>query len=288
LTATRSDLPPEVAAVLASAVVDPGTRTTTRAAGIPFSAIEWGSPSGPPLILIHGVTASARIWWRIGPALSATGRRVIAVDLPGHGRTGNWRSHHRFADNAADVAAWIRAAGLDAPALQVVGHSWGGMTAAALPRAGLRPATLVLLDPPAVAHAVIARMASDPSEQHYGDLDEAIDRLHRANPAWSPGDVEAKAEALVQLDVAAARAVLLDNGDWDGGLADLAHPARDGIQTWLIRADPAAGGFLPEERVSAFENLLGADRVLTLPGAPHAPQRTHPADTTAALLHALG
>jgi hypothetical protein len=86
----------------------------------------------------------------------------------------------------------------------------------------------------------------------------------------------------------AARAVLLDNGDWDGGLADLAHPARDGIQTWLIRADPAAGGFLPEERVSAFENLLGADRVLTLPGAPHAPQRTHPADTTAALLHALG
>jgi len=39
----------------------------------------------------------------------------------------------------------------------------------------------------------------------------------------------------------AARAVLIDNGDWDGGLADLSGPGADDIPTWLIRGDPTAG-----------------------------------------------
>ncbi|MEX1170664.1 MAG: alpha/beta hydrolase [Chloroflexota bacterium] len=288
MTATSSDLPRAVAAILASREPDPGSRSTTVAAGIPFSATSWGPGDGRHLVLIHGVTASARIWWRVGPALAATGRHVVAVDLPGHGLTGNWRGHHRFRDNAADVAAWIREADLATPDLQVVGHSWGAMTAAALPRAGIRPATLVLLDPPAVSHAVISQMASDPSERPYRDLDEATAHVRAANPSWSPGDVDAKAEALVQLDLDAARSILLDNGDWDGGLADLAEASAAGVPTWVIRADPATGGLLPEDRLAAFESLLGSDRVITMTGAPHAPQRTHPADTVRALLRALG
>ena len=168
-------------------------------------------------MLLHGVTASAAIWWRVGPALAATGRRVVAPDLPGHGLTGHWAGHHRFRDNAADVAAWIRAAGLDVPEVQIVGHSWGAMTAAALPRVGIRPATLVLLDPPAVPLSIIARMANDPAEVPGPDLAATIADLAARNPAWSAPDVRAKAEALLQLDVAAARAIVLENGDWDGG-----------------------------------------------------------------------
>lgn len=287
VTAIQTDLPAVVADRLRAQDPDPGRRATTVAAGIPFSAIHWGEQAARPLVLIHGVTASARIWWRIGPALAATGRHVVAVDLPGHGLTGNWRGHHRFRDNAADVAAWIRTAGLTSPDLQIVGHSWGGMTAAALPRAGIRPSTLVLLDPPAVPLTVIARMASDPSEQPDRDVASAIARLAALNPAWPRVDVEAKAEALLQLDVDAARAVLLDNGDWDGGLADLSDPAAAGIPTWIVRADPAAGGYLPDDQLPPFEALLGADHIITLIGAPHAPQRTHPVETTRALLHAL-
>jgi pimeloyl-ACP methyl ester carboxylesterase len=278
-------LPPPVADALAHP--PPGRRATMEAAGIPFSALHWGRAGERVLVLVHGVTASARIWWRIGPALAASGRHVVAVDLPGHGRTGGWRGHHRFLDNATDLAAWIRAAGLDVPGLQVVGHSWGAMTVVVLPRAGLRPASLVLLDPPAVSHARISQMAADPSEQPYGTLPEAIERVRAANPAWTDGDVEAKAEALVQLDLEAARAVLLDNGDWDGGLADLAEAVATGVPIWILRADPAAGGMLPDDRLPAFEALLGGDHVVTLSGAPHAPQRTHPVETTRALLDAL-
>ena len=288
MTATLPDLPRAVADALAGATLEAGTRTMVEAAGIPFSSIEWGRPTGRPLVLIHGVTASARVWWRVGPALAATGRRVIAVDLPGHGRTGHWRGHHRFGDNAADVAAWIRAAGLALPELQIVGHSWGAMTAAALPGVGILPATLVLLDPPAVSHARISQMASDPSEQPYPDRASAIAHLAAANADWSPGDVEAKAEALVELDIDAARSVLLDNGDWDGGLADIAVATTAGVLTWVVRADPAVGGFVPDERLPAFQAVVGRTRVITLAGAPHAPQRTHPVETTRALLLALG
>ena len=281
------DLPPAVAAALAGAADLTGRRMTTVASGIPFSAITWGAPDDRPLVLIHGVTASARIWWRIGPALAAAGRRVVAVDLPGHGLTGHWTGHHRFRDNAMDVASWFRAAGLDTPDVQVVGHSWGAMTAAALPVAGIRLATLVLLDPPTIPFAGISRMASDPSEISYPDLATAAARVAAANPDWTCGDVEAKAEALVELEFEAVRAVLLDNGDWDGGLADLADPAAAGIPIWVIRGEEAAGGLVPDAALPAFAARVGADHILTLVGAPHAPQRTHPAETTLAILRAL-
>ena len=287
IVAAMADLPPAVAVALQGADPSNERRSTTIAAGIPFSSIAWGDPGDRPLVLIHGVTASARVWWRVGPALAATGRRVVAVDQPGHGLTGHWQGHHRFRDNAGDLAAWVRAAGLDVPEVQVVGHSWGAMTAAALPRNGIRPATLVLLDPPALPHALMALMVGDPGEQPSPDLETNRSRVAAQNPDWSDEDVLAKAEALVQLDPEAARAVLLDNGDWDGGLANLSDPGADGIPTWLIRGDPTTGGYLPDAVVPGFAARIGANHILTLAGAPHSPQRTHPAATIAALLRAL-
>ena len=212
---------------------------------------------------------------------------MTAVDLPGHGQTGDWLGHHRFRDNAIDLAAWIHEAGLDSRRLQVVGHSYGAMTAAALPRAGVRPATLVLLDPPAVPLARMAQMASDPSEQPEREMASAIASLRAANPDWSAGDVQAKAEGLVQLDLDAARAILLENGDWDGGLVDLTDPAASGILVWIVRGDPRAGGLLPDGDERALAEIVGADHVITLIGAPHAPQRTHPKALVGALLRAL-
>jgi pimeloyl-ACP methyl ester carboxylesterase len=288
IVATAADLPRAVAAALEAADPAAGIRETTPAGRIPFSSIVWGDPGDRPLVLLHGVSASARIWWRVGPALAASGRHVVAPDMPGHGLTGHWLGHHRIRDTAVDVAAWIRRAGLDVPELQVVGHSWGGMTTAALPRAGIRPATLVLLDPPAVPYPVISSLASDPSERPYPDLETAVAALAAANPTWSPGDVRAKAEALLQLDASASRSVLLDNGAWDGGLAELAGPDAVGIPTWIVRGDPAAGGMVPDAAIPAFAALVGPDHILTLAGAPHAPQRTHAAATTLALLRALG
>jgi pimeloyl-ACP methyl ester carboxylesterase len=286
LAATQADLPAAVAAALDDPIAP--ELGVVDAAGIPFATRAWGDPAAPPVLLIHGVTASSRIWWRIGAALAAgMDRRVVAVDQPGHGLTGHWTGHHRFADNAIDLVGFATAAELARPNLRVVGHSWGGMTAAALPAAGLAPEILVLLDPPAIRVAAIATMLDDPVERHYDDIDEAIAALGRLHPTWPFGDVAAKAEALTQFDEPAVRAILTQNGDWDGGLTALADPAAAGIPTWLVRGEPAAGGLIPDAEAGRIAERIGADHVITIDGGAHSPMRVRPVATTLALLRAL-
>jgi pimeloyl-ACP methyl ester carboxylesterase len=278
-------LPRAVAAALDDPT--PGERVAIDAAGIPWSALTWGHPDDRPLLLLHGVTSSARTWWRVGPALAASARRVVAVDLPGHGRTGHWTGRASFRQTAADVAAFARAAGLVDEDLQVVGHSWGSRVAAALPAVGLRPATIVLLDPPAIPLAIIGLVASDPNQRRFADLDAAIAAVRASAHGWHEGDIRAKAESLTEVDEVAARSVVLDNGDWDGGLAELQDPAAAGIAVWVVRGDPTAGGYLPDGWLPRFDAVLGPGRVHTVHGAPHTPYRTHPVEVTAAILRAL-
>jgi pimeloyl-ACP methyl ester carboxylesterase len=159
---------------------------------------------------------------------------------------------------------------------------------AALPIAGIRPATLVLLDPPALPEASMATIVDDPDERPREGVEATIRFLTPRNRAWSAGDIEAKARSLHQLDLEAARDILLLNGDWDGGLHDISDPAAAGLEIWLIRGDPAVGGLIPDDAAAAFAERLGPDRVLTIPGGHHSPMRNDPVATTAALLTALG
>jgi pimeloyl-ACP methyl ester carboxylesterase len=281
---------PELPIAVATALHDhpAGERITVEAVGISWSALVWGDPNVRPLVVIHGVTACAEAWWRTGPALAATGRRIVAVDQAGHGQTGHWIGHHRFRDNATDLVAFIRAAGLDRSELQVIGHSWGAMSAAAMPIAGLRPATLVLLDPPVLPLAEISREVTDPKQQPTDDMTKAIAMIRAEDPTMSDGDVLASARGVVEMDVAAVRSILLDNGDWDGGLADLRDPAASGLDIWVIRGDPRTGSYVSHDAARAFAVVVGEDHVLSIPSAPHSPMRTHPAETLAALMQALG
>jgi len=259
-----------------------------EADGIPFFTRTWGNPDAPPLLLVHGITGSSRVWWRIGPALGAAlGRHVLAPDQAGHGRTGHWAGRVAFRDNAASIAAFIRSAGVDREDLRVVGHSWGGMTVAALPIAGIVPEVTVLLDPPAAPLATIAAMVDDPVEGFYDDPDEAVAALGRAHPIWGWGDVLAKAEALTQFDVEAVRDVLTQNGDWDGGLSSLADPAASDATFRLVRGDPATGGLVPDAAAAAFAARLGPEHVITIPRGAHSPMRDRPRETVEALVLAL-
>jgi pimeloyl-ACP methyl ester carboxylesterase len=279
-------LSPAVTAAL-TAPADP-ERGSVAANGLVYATRSWGDPAAPPLLLIHGVTSSSHVWWRVGPALAAgLGRRVVAIDQAGHGETSGWLGHHRFRDNAGDLLAVVDAAGLRRPDLRVVGHSWGAMTAAWFPALGLRTEALVLLDPPALPVAAMATMIDDPVEHHYEDLDEAIAALGRLNPTWGWGDVVAKAEGLTRFDVEAVKAVLLENGDWDGGLAAVSEPAAAGALVRWIRGDPLAGGLIPDAVAGALERRFGPGAVTTIAGGAHSPMRNLPETTTLALLRAL-
>jgi pimeloyl-ACP methyl ester carboxylesterase len=290
LRAKAEDLPPRVAAALAGASPTlAGARSAVvKAGGLHWATVAWGDPGDPPVLLVHGVTSNADTFWRIGPAIAAAGRHVVAVDLPGHGRTGGWQGRRRFVQTAQDLAGFARAAGLDRPGLAVLGHSWGGMVVAALPVAGLRPAALILLDPPVLPVAAMEQMTRDPLERPYATLDEALGAVRGANPGWPEGDLRAKALGLTQFHVAGVLAVLTENGDWDGGLGALADPAAVGTPAWLIRGEFGAGGLIPEQVVPAFAALIGRDHVITIAAAPHSPQRLYPEATVLAILRALG
>jgi len=285
LSATIDDLPPAVAAALADPV--PGTSVVVDAAGIGWPTLRWGEASQPAVVLVHGVTSNAAIWWRIAPAIAAAGRFVVAVDMPGHGRTSPSARSHAFMDTAAELASFIRAAGLDRAGLTVVGHSWGAMVSAHLPAAGLSPSTLILLDPPVLTLERLRALTEEPTERDYATMDEAAAIVRRANPGWSEGDVDAKARALTEFNPEFVLAVLLQNGPWDGGMAALQHADAARTRTWLIRGEWKAGGFIPDSKVAQLESELGAERVITIVDGPHSPQRTHPEATVLAILRAL-
>src|ERR1043166_5404675 len=53
--------------------------------GIRFHYQEFGGVADPPMILIHGYTASVYVWKTVAPMLADKGFHVIAVDLVGFG-----------------------------------------------------------------------------------------------------------------------------------------------------------------------------------------------------------
>lgn len=285
LVATARDLPPQVASALASPA--PGDESAINGGGLRWRFRSWGDPADPPLLLVHGITSNADSWWRVGPALAAAGQRAVAVDMPGHGPAAAWNGRHRLIETAEELARFIAHADLAHPRLAVVGHSWGGMVVAHLPQVGVRPAPLVLLDPPWLALDDLAALTLEPTERHYDSVEDAAVAVRAVNTSWSDGDVMAKARGLTQYNVDAVQSILVENGPMDAGLTALRHPSARAMSVWLIRGEPSAGGLVPDSAAAQFRELLGPGRVITIANASHSPQRTHPEATVLAILQSL-
>lgn len=88
--------------------------------GKPFDA------NKPTLIFIHGVLNDHSVWILQTRYLAHHGFNVLAVDLPGHGRSAG--EPPSSVEEAADfIEALMDAAGLQQAAL--IGHSWGSLIA---------------------------------------------------------------------------------------------------------------------------------------------------------------
>jgi len=73
-------------------------------------------------LLLHGLNDSHRTWREIWPRVP--GRRVLMLDLPGHGMSSRPDAPYTLDWNATQVARFIER--LDLQTLDVVGHSYGG------------------------------------------------------------------------------------------------------------------------------------------------------------------
>jgi len=147
-----------------------GNRVFAATGGRPFDATQ------PAVVFIHGAGMDHTVWALQARYFAHHGRSVLAVDLPGHGRSGG-----ELLRSIGAMASWLvkllDAVGLASAAF--VGHSMGALIA--LEAAGSAPARargLALL-------GVAARMPVHP------DLQSAADGNRRLGPelvtSWGHG-----------------------------------------------------------------------------------------------------
>jgi pimeloyl-ACP methyl ester carboxylesterase len=162
--------------------------------------------TGFPIVLVHGFASNRQTNW-IGPgwfdALAADGRRVIALDVRGHGASSKPRDPAAYeeATLAADVLALLDH--LRVPEADYMGYSMGGFIGvsalaqspqrfrrAILAGVGLNYLAMSLVDPLAIAGALRAPALSA--------LTDPIQRQFRRFAEASGNDLEALAACMLR------------------------------------------------------------------------------------------
>jgi pimeloyl-ACP methyl ester carboxylesterase len=179
-------------------VLDAGLRLAARASG---------PEDGRRVLALHGWLDNAGSFDLLAPLLPE--HRVVALDLPGHGRSehrGPGASYH-FIDWPLDVGA--AAAALGWQRFSLIGHSLGAGIAALLASVwpdrierlvlldGLGPATTPPADAPArLAASLRERLAPGPAVSGanvrvHASFEQAVDRLRKVNPTLPPPALQA-------------------------------------------------------------------------------------------------
>jgi pimeloyl-ACP methyl ester carboxylesterase len=103
------------------------TKKTIQVSGLPIHYEVTGE--GEPVVLVHGLSESTRLWYRNVSEL-AKQYRVYLVDLPGFGAMRKAHRHFNLQESGSWLHAWMQAVGLEEANL--VGHSMGGYVVMAL------------------------------------------------------------------------------------------------------------------------------------------------------------
>jgi lipase len=226
---------------------------------------EWGDPAAPAVICLHGVAAHGARFRRLAERLP--GRRVLAFDLRGHGRS-NWSPPWNTATHVDDVLG--TAAALDVERCDWIGFSFGGRIAAALADgAPERVGRLCLLDPALALPAAICleHAEMERSETTFADPEEAIAELLDSGTLFStPREMleEEMREHLVRRDDGRfeyryLRSVVVAAF---GELA-LRPPPAAAVPTLVVRGERS----WVEVDVDRYREALGHDlRTATVPG----------------------
>ncbi|SFQ05903.1 alpha/beta fold hydrolase [Amycolatopsis rubida] len=203
----------------------------------------WGA-GGQVAVLVHGMSADSGSWSRLGPELAGRGYEVLAVDLPGHGRSPRWPGY-----TFEEMADALVAAVPPGPEL-IVGHSLGGrLVSMAVDR--IRPAKVIYEDPAwsagteEVARAFEARRNA------------TAEQLRAASPRWPEAARQATLAALERWDPATAGLVRCQHAHWPA--------VASGTSALVVLADPS-----PVVPPQAAARLAGDGFVVrTVPGAGH-------------------
>jgi pimeloyl-ACP methyl ester carboxylesterase len=244
---------------------------------------ERGPARAPAIVLIHCYTCSIHWWLKLEPLLTSD-RRVVSVDLLGHGGSEKPRDGYSAEDQADLVAAALRRKGIRDALL--VGQSLGGPIA-----------TTVAKRHPKLARGVVI-MDSSPSEG-YGDLpftQKLVTAPVLGEAVWHTtpkslvrdGLSDAFAEGFDVPDqfVEDVRRMtfssfkkadgLFDGEDWS--LPD--QLTETGLPVMAIFGEEDTVIVPPADAADEYREIPGA-RVVMLPGVGHTPQVEAPRKTAA-------
>jgi pimeloyl-ACP methyl ester carboxylesterase len=243
--------PDPLGLALARAVTGPVPRrdACVQAGELELHCVVWGRDRDPPVLLVHGNGAHAHWWDPLVPAL-VRGRRLLALDLRGHGESGRPREPaYRLPDYERDFAAVLDA--LAPGPVPIIAHSMGAR--AALWLAARRPERVHGL-------ALIDTSLGGIDSAHAESFRAKI-RDRRDGPGY-PSYAAA---------MAAYRLVPEESGVPEPVLRDVAHHAlieRPGGE-WAVRFDRAV--LLGDGAAELFDELAGVRcpvRVAYARGAP--------------------
>lgn len=232
-------------------------------ASVVLPTLEWGPEGDRRVLLVHGLSSAAHIWWRVGSELAARECQVTAPDLRGHGNAPRATSY-RLEELAGDLLRL--GGGWDA----VVGHSLGGSVALL---AALEPGfcrRLVLLDP--LIEIEETHLPSLISDQLSELEPRSPEELAGAHPRWDPEDIFWKHRATQQVTPRTVKRVFSDNQPWNlsarvSGLA---------VNTLLVAASPRLGGLLSPELAASLAESNPAVSWQLAADCGHSIQRENP------------
>jgi pimeloyl-ACP methyl ester carboxylesterase len=262
------------------------TDRTVMLRGRRFHYTEWGSPTAPPVVLLHGITGHARTW--DDEARLLAGRyRVLALDQRGHGDS-DPAPDADYSDAAllGDLTAFVDALAL--PRVTLVALSLGGRVA--INFAGRHPdrvERLVVVDiGPEIAPAGRARvgtlMATAP--ERFESLEDVVTHLRTNAPLYTEPMLRHRAQHAVRP---------LPGGGltwkYDRALREAIRQGRMRVPAdlwpqWCAIACPtlvvrgATSDVLSEETSKRMAEELPVARLVVVPGAGH----TVPGDQPAA------
>ena len=136
------------------------TRWVTLRSGVTLRVAESGAATDAPVLLLHGWGASLYMWRAWFAPLAAAGRRVVAVDLPGHGLSDkpDDASLYRVEELVALVRELLETEGLSE--VDLVAQSMAGTVALELALAGeARVRRVVLVNPACFGRVRLQRFA---------------------------------------------------------------------------------------------------------------------------------
>lgn len=185
---------------LAALVQRPRTGSVV-ANGLRFSYTEWGDPSAPLVLCLHGFPVSAASFSALGPVLARAGFRVVAPAMRGYAPTAiPADGDYRAVTLGRDVLALIDALG--ARQATLVGHDWGAL--AALYAATLAPERVTRLVAVAIPHPSATTPDAIFKADHFltypwpgaatrfvADDVAGVDAIfHKWSPTWTPTEAE--------------------------------------------------------------------------------------------------